>query len=280
MTVPVLKTLEGQPYFIMDGAGNDFVIADLRKGGRMTADAAKYLGDRGGLFGCDQIIVLEERYEQPFMSIWNADGTAAGACGNAARCVARILFDEVGGKALAFGSPSGELRASLENSLVEVNMGSPRLGWEEIPLAKACDNTESLPFDPALRSRFGLPEPAGASMGNPHATFFVSDAEGALLDSFGPEIESHPFFPDRVNVSVASVKDGIIRLRTYERGVGITAACGTAACAALVNAHRLGLTEREAEVVADGGRLRIRWDEETGHVLMAGPTRLHRKGRF
>ncbi|NNU15908.1 diaminopimelate epimerase [Parvularcula sp. ZS-1/3] len=264
----------------MDGAGNDFVITDLREGGRMTAEAAQYLGDRDGPFGCDQIIVLEERRERPFMSIWNADGTAAGACGNAARCVAKILFGEEGGEALAFGSPSGDLRASLQDSLVEVDMGSPRVDWDEIPLAEPCDDTSSLPFDPALRARFGLPSPAGASMGNPHATFFVDDAESALLESFGPEIESHPFFPDRVNVSAASVKDGVIRLRTYERGVGITAACGTAACAALVNAHRLGLTGREADVVADGGRLRIRWDEETGHVLMAGPTCLHREGRF
>lgn len=275
-----LGPLAGQPFFVMDGAGNDFVVVDLRDGGAMSAEAARALGDRDGPFGCDQVITLTRDENRVSMAIWNADGSEAGACGNAARCVADILMTESGSDRVTFGSPSGDLAAALREGLIEVDMGIPRLAWSEIPVAREVEDTRRLPLSPALLRDFDLPQPAGVSMGNPHAVFLVEDAEAAPLEAFGPLVETDPFFPDRVNCSVASIGGGHIRLRTWERGVGITKACGTAACAALVSAHRLGLSGREAEIRADGGTLRIRWPETSGRVLMAGPTRLHRRGVF
>lgn len=273
-----LEPLAGCPFAIMDGAGNDFVIADLREGGMMTAAAARHLGDRAGPFGCDQVITIEPG---PAMGIWNADGSRAGACGNAARCVAKLLLDEQGGDAITFGSPAGPLQAVMHGDLlVDVDMGEPRFAWDEIPLGAPVESTLHLPLPESLLARFGLAAPAGVSMGNPHAVFFVEDSEAAALTTFGPLVETDPLFPDRCNVSVVSRRGGALRVRTWERGVGITKACGTAACASLVAAHRLGLAGREANVIADGGTLTIRWDETSGHVHMAGPVRLHRRGTF
>lgn len=272
-----LAPLRGQPFFVMDGAGNDFVIVDLRGGGEMTADAARHLGDRQGPWGCDQIIGI---VEGPAMAIWNADGSEAGACGNAARCVASLLFEEDGGERIRFGSPSGELSAAWRNGLVEVDMGAPRLGWEEIPIAEPVEDTRNLPLPQEDLDAHGLGRPSGVSMGNPHAVFFVDDAEQAPLETFGPVFENHPFFPEKCNISAASHDGEALRLRTFERGVGITRACGTAACATLVSAARRGITGRSSAIRADGGVLHITWDETSGHVLMAGPVRLHRNGVF
>lgn len=278
MTADPLLSLQGCPFFVMDGAGNDFVIVDLRQGGEMTAEAARYLGHRQGPFGCDQIIGI---VEGPAMAIWNADGSEAGACGNAARCVASLLFDERGGTKLTFGSPSGQLSASRGDGLIEVDMGEPRFAWNRIPIAEEIDDTGALPLPAAVLEPYGLEAPVGVSMGNPHAVFFVEDAEAAPLHAFGPVIEIHPLFPDRVNVSVASpAGDSTLRVRTWERGVGITKACGTAACAVQVAAAQTGRAGRMGVIEADGGTLGIIWDEASGHVLMAGPIRLHRKGTF
>jgi diaminopimelate epimerase len=278
---PALAPLSGCPFFVMDGAGNDFVMVDLRAGGRMTEEAARFLGDRRGPFGCDQIIGIAENDSRPAMLIWNADGSEAAACGNAARCVAELLMTERGEDAIRFGSPAGELSAKRLGERVAVDMGRPRLRWDEIPLSQKLPQTLQLPVDEGVLERYGLTPPVGVSMGNPHAVFFVADAEAEPLASFGPLIEHDPLFPDRVNCSVASIgENGRIRLRTWERGVGLTMACGTAACASLVAAHRIELLGRRAEVRADGGELLIAWDNETGRVEMAGPTKLHRRGTF
>ena len=276
-----LAQLEGRPFIVMDGAGNDFVIVDLREGGVMKKRAAKFLGDRKGPFGCDQIITIEDHDGAPYMGIFNADGSEAGACGNASRCFSHLLFEETGTRSMTFGTPSGPLDARLlETGEVEVDMGAPRLGWEQIPLSLPVENTVSLPIEKSLRQPFGVRKPVGVSMGNPHAVFFVEDADAVDLPKLGPLIEHHPLFPDRVNCTVASeVEDGF-RLRTWERGVGITAACGTAACATLVAAKRKGLVSRKAKMHANGGILSIHWEKESGHVLMAGPVKLHRKGTF
>jgi diaminopimelate epimerase len=264
----------------MDGAGNRFVIVDLRAGGEINAEAARYLGDRMGPFGCDQIITLENDRGNARMGILNADGSSAGQCGNASRCVAVLLRDGSETR-VRFLSPAGPLEARfLPGGDVEVDMGPPRLGWRDIPLAEEVEDTAALPLPPELLRSFGLEAPVGVSMGNPHAVFFVDDAERAALETFGPIFEHHPLFPDRANISAASLREEGLRLRTWERGVGITLACGTAACAALVAGVRRGLTGRAAAVHADGGKLAIRWDEITGHVHMAGPTRLHRQGVF
>jgi len=275
-------SLVGLPFIVMDGAGNDFVVVDLRQGGAMTAEAARFLGNRDGPFGCDQIITLEpDDTLGARMGIWNADGSEAGACGNAARCVASLYLEEHGSDHVRFGSPSGPLNASrATGSLIEVDMGAPRFAWEDIPIASRVADTVSLPLPKALLKEFGLPQPSGVSMGNPHAVFFVEDADDAALGRFGPVIETHAFFPDRVNVTVASPRPSGFRTRTWERGVGITKACGTAACATVVSAIRRGLVERQATIFADGGELTITWDQEANRVLMAGPVRLHRRGTF
>lgn len=276
-----LGPLRGHPFLIMDGAGNDFVIADLRNGGVMTEAAAIELGDREGMWGADQIIALRQKGGKPLMEIRNTDGSVAGACGNAARCVASILFEESDADEVSFGSPSGPLHAErLQDGTVRVNMGPPRLGWQDVPLAEDVEDTRFVELPQGLLGPFNLKPPSCLSMGNPHAVFFVPDADKAEIEIFGPVIETYAMFPDRVNVSVASLTPEGLRLRTWERGVGMTRACGTAACAALVSAVRRNLVPREAEIRADGGFIDITWDEETNDVLMAGPVHLHRKGRF
>ncbi|MEM9838646.1 MAG: diaminopimelate epimerase [Pseudomonadota bacterium] len=277
MADDALKNLAGCPYWVMDGAGNDFVVVDMRAGGFMTSDAARYLGDREGPFGCDQIIGIVYGTS---MLIWNQDGTEAGACGNAARCVAWLLMDEVKSNLATFGSPGGTLQAKRDGERVTVDMGTPRLEASQIPVAEPCDDTSLLPLSPGLLAKYGLNRPVGVSMGNPHAVFFVDDAEAMPLEALGPEIETHPLFPDRVNVTVASAQPRGFRARTWERGVGITKACGTAACATLVAAVRRGHAHRKAQIEADGGTLTIAWDEDTGRVTMTGPVQLHQHGVF
>lgn len=279
---PALRGLAGCAYWRMDGLGNDFVIVDLRGGGEMTAAAARLLGDREGPFGCDQVITLTTKSGGTHMAIFNADGTAAGACGNAARCVGWLLMEELGVDRLLIGSPSGPLAATrAADHRVTVDMGPPRLRWDEIPLAEQTEDTRFVdvklgPIDAPV-----LWGPSAVSMGNPHCVFFVPDAEAQALHRFGPLVENHPMFPERCNVSVAEVRDRqTIRLRTWERGVGITRACGTAACAALVSAVRRRLTDRAANVIVDGGTLAIAWRDMDDHVLMTGDIRLSTQGRF
>ncbi|MEM9810325.1 MAG: diaminopimelate epimerase [Pseudomonadota bacterium] len=276
-----LKPLKNQPFHIMDGAGNDFVIADLRRTGNMTEEAARVLGDRSGPFGADQIISLISRGGVPAMEIRNADGSVSAACGNAARCIAHLLLNELEMETITFGSPAGPLHARRNSrGDIEVNMGPPRLAWDEIPLAEPAPDTRFVELPQALLEPSGLKAPSCVSMGNPHAVFFVEDADSADLRTFGPLIENHAAFPERVNVSVASLEGDGLRLRTWERGVGITKACGTAACAALVSAVRRNLLPRTATLRADGGLLDLTWEEATGDVFLAGPVGLHRSGTF
>lgn len=270
-----LRSLKGCRALRMDGAGNEFVMVDLREGGTMTEAAARALGDRRGDFGCDQIIGI---MPGPRMAIWNADGSEAAACGNAARCLAHLLMEESGEETASFGSPSGDLSAKRRSAeLIEVDMGTPRFRWDEIPLKTEVPDTLALPLPASTLETFGLEPPAGISMGNPHVIFFVEDAEAVDLPRFGPGIEHDPLFPDRANVTAASLLGtDHLRLRTWERGAGITKACGTAACASAVAAHRKGLTGRQVRITADGGTLDIVWDAATNRVLMAGPVALHR----
>jgi diaminopimelate epimerase len=280
MTDHPLDTLSGQPFLVMDGAGNDFVIADLRQGGSMTQDAARFLGDRKGPFGCDQIITLEARDTGPAMGIFNGDGSLAGACGNAARCIAWLLMKESGEDTCAFQSPSGPLRAWKADGVVTVDMGRPRLDWQDIPLARAMGDTAQFSVDPKVEERFALGPASAVSMGNPHVIYRVPSAKNAPLHEVGPLLTGHPLFPEGVNVSVLEERGDDLVMRTFERGAGLTQACGTAACAGLVTACRLGRKERSASVHLPGGRLRISWDEEGSHVAMGGPVRLHQRGTF
>ena len=268
-------------FFKMHGLGNDFVVLDARREPiAIDAAAARALADRHTGVGCDQLIVLEPPHAQATdaaMRILNADGTEAEACGNATRCVAWLIAQETGAAEVQIETAAGTLNAALlPDGRVAVDMGMPRIGWEEIPLARRMN---TLRVDVAAGPLVG---PACTNIGNPHATFFVPDAEAVDLAALGPVLEHDRLFPQRANIGVATVRDlATIRLRVWERGAGITRACGTGACAAVVAAHRRGLTGRHAAVLLDGGALDIGWEDgETGHVIMTGPATLAFEGSF
>ena len=255
----------------MHGCGNDFVVFDERSValGLTPARAAAIAHRRTGV-GCDQFIVIENpppgSDADAFMRIRNPDGREAGACGNATRCVAQLLYAERGQPGAVIQTISGMLPSRmLADGRVEVDMGLAALGWRDVPLAGAVD---TLHLDLAHGP---LSDPAAVSMGNPHATFFVADVMVLPVEALGPVLEHAPIFPERANIGFAQVlSPSRIRLRVWERGAGLTMACGSGACAALVNAARRGLTDRSAEVIMDGGILEIAWRDD-GHVLMTGP---------
>jgi len=251
----------------MHGCGNDFVVFDERAGSLgLTRRRAAAIANRRTGVGCDQFIVIEPpppgSNADAFMRIRNPDGAEAGACGNATRCVVDLLARETGRRIQAINTIAGNLPSEvLSDGRVRVDMGPARLDWPDIPLARAMDTLHlDLPGDPAA-----------ASMGNPHATFFVDDMARVSVEELGPRLEHDLLFPERANIGFAQVlTPGRIRLRVWERGAGLTLACGSGACAALVNAHRRGLTGRRATLVMDGGELEIEWRAD-GHVLMTGP---------
>jgi diaminopimelate epimerase len=253
------------PFIKMHGAGNDFVVIDQRAMPiEFSPDQVRRLADRRVGIGCDQFITLHRPPPQTdadlLMRIRNPDGSEAGACGNATRCVAELLFEQNGRPYQVIRTAAGDLPAErLADGRVRVDMGQVLLGWNEVPLAMAAD-TLHLPLQG---------DPAACSMGNPHVTFFVRDPD--LVEQHGPRWERHEMFPEGVNVGYARVLDeGHMRLRVWERGAGLTLACGSGACAAVVNAHRRGLSGRRVEVQMDGGVLEIEWTE-AGRVLMTGP---------
>ncbi len=262
MTVPFRK---------MHGLGNDFVVLDARGRAdlRLTPARAAALADRRTGIGCDQVIVLEPAGAgaDVFMRIRNPDGSEAGACGNATRCVAQLVSAEAGRPRVTVRTVSGDLPAeALPDGHWRVDMGPARLGWRDVPLSREAD-TLHLPI-----SRGPVGDPAACSVGNPHATFFVPDLSRVRLDTFGPSLERDPLFPEGANIGFAQVlAPDRLRLLMWERGAGATRACGSGACAALVNARRRGLCGPRATVSLPGGDLGIEWREEDGHVLMTGP---------
>ena len=255
----------------MHGLGNDFVVLDTRGAPLppVTAALARALADRRTGIGCDQLIVLEESPTADFrMRIYNADGGEVEACGNATRAVA-ILH----GSPAHIETAGGVLAVQPGDGGAAVDMGEPRFEWDAIPLAYAMD-TVSLPV-----GWEELEQPAAVNVGNPHAVFFVDNCDVVDLETLGPLIEHDPLFPERVNVDVATVDNKVeIRLRVWERGAGLTKACGTGACAALVACARRGLTNRAATVIVDGGELFIDWREGDDHVLMTGPVEVETTG--
>lgn len=257
------------PFVKMHGCGNDFVVIDERSGGYgLTPAHAAAIADRHTGVGCDQFIVIEPvaTGADAFMRIHNPDGSEAGACGNATRCVAHLVAAETGQDRVVIRTISGDLPSDvLPNGQIRVDMGIVRLGWRDIPLVRPMDTLE-LPIGAGQVSG-----PAAANMGNPHATFFVPDIAAIPITELGPVLENDPLFPDRANIGFVQILAwDRIRLRVWERGAGLTLACGSGACAALVNAARRGLTAREAKVIVDGGELTIAWREDD-HVLMTGP---------
>ena len=258
------------PFIKMHGLGNDFVIFDARTAPvDLTGGQVRAISDRRTGVGCDQLIVIEPPRSagaDAFMRIHNSSGGEVEACGNATRCVASMLIGEGAGTSAVIETVAGLLHSETSgDGLFTADMGPANLDWRDIPLAEAANtlhlNIEEGPFA----------DPVAVNMGNPHAVFFVEDAETAPIHIHGPIIERHPLYPQFTNVEAAQVRaDGSIRVRVWERGVGITQACGSGACAALVAAHRRGLAGRAADVVLDGGFLHIQWLDD-GHVLMTGP---------
>ena len=257
------------PFRKMHGLGNDFVVVDARtRDLPLTPAIAAAIADRHRGVGCDQFIVLEPPPPgaDVFMRIRNPDGSEAGACGNATRCVAALVAGETGRDRVVVRTIAGDLPVErLPGGLWRADMGPARLGWQEVPLAREMD-TLHLPL--ALGP---VGDPAACSMGNPHATFFVKDLSAVEVRQLGPKLERDPIFPERANIGFAQVlAPDHIRVVIWERGAGITQACGSGACATIVNAHRRGLTGRRATVSMPGGDLVMEWRDD-GHVLMTGP---------
>jgi diaminopimelate epimerase len=263
----------------MHGLGNDFVVIDARREAVALGPVlARALADRRTGIGCDQLLVIEAPRRagaDAFLRIRNAEGGEVEACGNGTRCVAARLLDESGKERVVVETVAGLLAAErAPGGRITVDMGPARTLWREIPLAR---EMETLHLDLAAGP---LADPVATSMGNPHATFFVADAEAVDLERWGPVLERDALFPERANIGVVQVlAPGRLRFRVWERGVGITRACGTGACAAVVAAARRGLAERRAEVLLDGGALEIQWRED-GHVVMTGPVATSFSGVF
>jgi len=266
--------MSGRPFIKMHGLGNDFVVVDARAEPFPLTDAlAKAIADRREGVGCDQLLILEPPTNgsaDVFLRIRNHDGGEVGACGNGTRCVASLVMGELGREAIVIETAAGLLRArkapgAAGPGQVTVDMGEARLGWQDIPLAEERDTLHM------GVSNGELADPVGVNMGNPHAVFFVGDVERLPLEELGPALEHHALFPERANIGAAQLigKDRL-RLRVWERGAGLTRACGSGACAAAVAAARRGLTGRRVEVVLDGGSLTLEW-LENGHVEMTGP---------
>lgn len=256
----------------MNGAGNRFILIDVRGQAGLLEIGVETVRRWARQHAFDQLLALEDSDTgDAFMRIWNADGDQVGACGNGTRAAGWVLLQESRADTVAIATAGGLLFARNAGEMqVSVDMGQPRLSWQNIPLSRELDTVEmhvSFEADGIVIER-----PGAVNMGNPHAVFFIRDVESFPVERLGPEVELDPVFPEKVNASFAQIYDrSHIRLRVWERGVGITAACGTAACATLIAAHRRGLAERQASIMADGGELIIEWRESDNHVIMTGP---------
>jgi diaminopimelate epimerase len=257
----------------MNGLGNDFVVLDARAAAiSLSPEAVRAIADRKEGIGCDQVVALEPSARaDAFMRIWNADGGEVGACGNAARCVAALLADERGVPRISIETESGVIGATVnDDRSVTIDMGAPRFAWSEIPLAKPFADTNAIAVEPAGDPALGAA--SVVNVGNPHCLFFVADVDAHDLARLGPKLERHKLFPERANISLVQVLGpSHLKLRTWERGAGLTRACGTAACAAAVAAARRELSGRKVTVSLPGGDLVIAWREKDGHILMTGP---------
>lgn len=270
------------PFLKMNGLGNDFVVIDARKTAvSITEAAARAIGDRRRGVGYDQLLLIggPKNGADAEMRIWNPDGSEVESCGNGTRCVASLILKETGKSRMSLWTKGGLLDCVRESDgRVTVDMGEPKLEWQQIPLAERMD-TRTIdikvgPIDaPVL---FG---PSAVNMGNPHCVFFVENADKHDLSKIGPMLEYHPLFPERANITIAQIKSkGEIRARVWERGAGQTLACGTAACATAVSAARRRMADRKVRIVLDGGPLDIEWRESDNHVLMTGPVELSFSG--
>ena len=270
MTQPIPSNLP-IPFLKMHGLGNDFVIIDARKSvDPMTPALAQKIGDRHKGVGFDQLAVIHPSQEaEAELIFWNSDGSTAGACGNATRCIASLLMEETGQTGLTLKTKRGRLVCEKDGVLIRVNMGAPLLDWTQVPLSEERETTD-LPLEGT---------PAACSMGNPHCTYFTDDISDETLLTVGPATENNPLFPERTNVQLVQVLNRQeARVRVWERGVGVTLASGSSSCAVVVNAHRRGLLDRQATLHLDGGDIEIDWRDDG--VWMTGATQKVFSGTF
>jgi len=277
-----MGALADRDFVKMNGLGNEIVIVDLRRTPGPITPAEARAAARPEPY--DQLMVLypAEGGADAAIRIFNNDGSEAGACGNGVRCVAALIGEQTSRSDLKFATPAGMLACWRErNGLFTVDMGPPRLRWDEIPLAREMPDTRAIDLSLELPDGTWLRAPSAVSMGNPHAIFWVDDPQAYDLTTIGPRLEHDPLFPERANITLAATpaRDSVV-IRTWERGAGLTKACGSAACAAAVAAVRLGRTRRLVTVTLPGGDLGIEWRAEDDHVLMTGPTEYEHKGRF
>ena len=265
------RKIHSLPFMKMHGLGNDFVVIDARdREVQLSQKVISVIADRHFGVGFDQLAVISKGEFDAHLSFYNSDGSESFSCGNATRCIARYLMDETSKKTLTLTTKHGQIPAvDLGNGETSVNMGQPELAWDKVPLAKNIPTLE-LPIE-------GTPSATG--MGNPHCTFFVEDAERINLEEMGPKFETHPLFPERTNVQFASISSpDRIRMRVWERGVGVTLASGSSSCATAVSANRRGLTGKNVQIELDGGILDINWRDDG--VWMTGQTMQVFSGHF
>jgi len=280
-----MSALANHAFVKMNGIGNEIVIVDMRNGAaKITPDDARAVARPQGA-PYDQLMALyppRTPGTDAFIRIYNNDGSEAGACGNGMRCVATLVAGENGKSSLIFETTAGLLNCARNaDGTFTVDMGKPRFAWNEIPLADEFRDTRAIELQIGPIDKPILHSPSVVSMGNPHAVFWVDDVNAYDLHRFGPLLENHPMFPERANITLAHIvtRDHII-IRTWERGAGLTRACGSAACAAAVAAARLKRTNRKVKITLPGGDLMIEWRERDDHVLMTGPAEFEFKGAF
>ncbi len=278
-----MSALANRPFVKMNGLGNEILVVDLRDGAAApTGDEARAIHESGLRF--DQLMTLEPARTADFATrIYNNDGSLSSACGNGTRCIAWLVMQETGKNRLVINSDAGPLIATAGTApqTITVDMGVPRFGWNEIPLAEEFRDTRAIELQIGPIDAPVLHSPSVANIGNPHAIFWVDNVEAYDLARFGPLLENHPIFPERANISLAHVTaPDALTLKVWERGAGLTRACGTAACAAAVSAARTRRTGRSVTVTLPGGPLHILWREEDDHILMTGPAETEFEGRF
>ena len=270
-----MSRIENLPFLKMHGLGNDFIVLDGRDGSAMPdAVQMQALADRHKGIGCDQLMVLMPPLEgiDVVLDMYNADGSVAGACGNGTRCVASLMMDEKGENQVIIRTKAGDLLAwrDMVGADISVQMGPVHTSWQDIPLSRAADTAA---LDLGLD---GFGSATAVSVGNPHAVFFIENAEAVDIEKWGPKAETHPIFANRANIEFVQVLSRReIRMRVWERGVGITMACGSGACAAVSASVLRGLTENQVTVQLDGGALEIDWRDgdavSGGQIVMTGP---------
>jgi diaminopimelate epimerase len=272
-----------RPFLKMNGLGNDFVVVEARSAPfAPTGDEVRRIASRTRGIGCDQLVSIEPSSDADArVRFWNADGEEVGACGNASRCVGWLVMEASGRDEATLETRGGVLHAvRAGDHVVSVDMGEPRLRWDEIPLAEEMD-TKGIELQVGPIDAPHLHTPGCVSMGNPHVVFFVRNVDEAPVREAGSLIEHHPLFPEGVNVGFAEIQArDRIRLKVWERGAGLTKACGTGACAALVAAARRGLADRKATLELDGGELTVEWRESDNHVIMTGPLEIEFTGNL